>query len=597
MDSTREAPALGSFERILGGAWSRHVLEDSLSVLADGVCEVAGFGVSAISVLREGAYLETVAVAGDPEAEKVLLGTFRPVTELDRDLEDCVEWGSLRFVTHEAVLGRVDDLGWVPEYEPVDDPLAWHPLDLLFAPLRNGGGELLGVLSVDLPVDGLRPGPRRQEKLARYVAQASQAVDALLQRDRFSEQLRLASAARQVVRAASGELTPEKVIEVCQPALIKGFGARGIWMRAFDDLGRGPGAIYSSDGREVALDNSLVGLATTTARQLWADQEVLVISPRRELSGQVTAEQRRQIHDYLASIEVESMLFVPLGAASECLGNLVLTRHQGDHDWTSVEAATALDVGHDLGRALLNARTFERERKVLAEVRELETYKSRLIATVSHEFKTPLTGMLGYLELIEDEEVTPLVARAMEVTGRNTHRLLALVNDLLMLSRTGDPNRPLGEQSLDLRAQVRDAVELMTPESTRRGISLHLDTSDEPVPVAGDTAELRQVCSNLVNNAVKYSREGDSVWIQLLPRKDVVTLMVQDNGIGISDPDLARLSEEFFRSTNPEALSRPGTGLGLAIVRRIAERHGGRLDIHSTLGEGSTFTITLPPHR
>src|SRR3546814_17029875 len=135
------------FYRILTGAWAATDLEASLKVIAQGVCDVAGFGVSGLSVLRDSGQLEMVAVAGDPAAEKLLLGTFRPVSELEKDVADSIPWGDgLRFVPHEAVVGREDDLGWVADFEPLDHPDAWLPLNLLFALLPDVDGHRVGSL-------------------------------------------------------------------------------------------------------------------------------------------------------------------------------------------------------------------------------------------------------------------------------------------------------------------------------------------------------------------------------------------------------------------------------------------------------------------
>jgi signal transduction histidine kinase len=112
--------------------------------------------------------------------------------------------------------------------------------------------------------------------------------------------------------------------------------------------------------------------------------------------------------------------------------------------------------------------------------------------------------------------------------------------------------------------------------------------------VAGDPEELHRLVGNLVSNAVKYSRDGGRVQVGLARVEGDVVLTVADDGIGISETDRARLFTEFFRSTNPAALERPGTGLGLAIVARIVARHGGRVEVDSELGTGTTVTVTLP---
>jgi signal transduction histidine kinase len=125
-------------------------------------------------------------------------------------------------------------------------------------------------------------------------------------------------------------------------------------------------------------------------------------------------------------------------------------------------------------------------------------------------------------------------------------------------------------------------------------LDITLDVPARPVVALGERDELDKVVLNVVSNAVKYTPEGQSIRISLETRPQTVVFRVADQGLGISEADRAQLFTEFFRSNNPVAVAQPGTGLGLAIVKRIVERHRGAVDVDSTLGEGSTFTVTLP---
>src|SRR5690606_3626121 len=121
------------------------------------------------------------------------------------------------------------------------------------------------------------------------------------------------------------------------------------------------------------------------AATCWREQRAGVISQRRPASWLFAPQEAEQVLAFLAGVQITSMMFVPLGAGPESLGHLVLTRDDSDPEWTDVEAAVALDMGHDLGRAVLNARLFEREHRLVDELQRLDTYKGQLIATVSHE--------------------------------------------------------------------------------------------------------------------------------------------------------------------------------------------------------------------
>jgi signal transduction histidine kinase len=274
----------------------------------------------------------------------------------------------------------------------------------------------------------------------------------------------------------------------------------------------------------------------------------------------------------------------------------VLTRRDARHEWSEVERSALLDIGHDLGRATLNARTFEREHALVTELQALDTYKSQLIATVSHELKSPLTTVAGHLEMLESdtegigEEARPSLA----AIGRASQRMSRVIEDLLLLRKIGESQKPLGQESVDLVELVREAVAMTTLLMESKDLVVEVVVPEHPVLALGEREELDKVVLNVVSNAVKYTPERRRVRISLESATDVVVLRVADEGLGISEEDQARLFTEFFRSTNPEAVAQPGTGLGLAIVKRIIERHRGQVEVESTLGEGSTFTVTLP---
>ncbi len=583
-------------DEIMSGAWSQAELVDALQEIADGVYGVVGFGVAAISVLRDNDELEIVAVSGNAEAREELLGKRRALSTLEADIAMADWWGPLCFVPEERVIDRLEDPGWVPDVIPVDDVNAWKPLDFLFSPLRDDVGDPVGVLAVDLPADGLRPDEDRQRLLQRYAEYSAKAVNALLARERLTERLRLAETARSIVRTASAQLNLDRILADCQQAIVQGFGAHGMWIQTFDDVGgHAHGAIHSSNGLSTELSPELVEIADAAARRCWDQQRVAFVSRRRPPTKDVlTADERDDVLEFLDQIGIASLLFVPLGAGPECLGNLVLTRTEQGQEWTQVEADAAFDIGHDLGRAVLNARLFEREKKLLDEMRELDSYKSQLIKTVSHEFKNPLTSIVGHLELLESVELDPMEGRSIEVIARNTGRLQRLVADMLLLSSVGDPNRPLEAKPIDLRVVIEEVHEIVGVQAEAKAIKIAVDAPSEPVCAAGERDEIERLCVNLISNAVKYSPEDSEVSVRLERHAETVVVSVTDQGLGISAGDQERLFDEFFRSSNPEATQRPGTGLGLAIVKRIVDRHEGEISVTSEIGRGSTFEVTLP---
>lgn len=593
MDVEREDPAR-LINEVLAEAWSRTALQDALQQIAEGVTEVAGFGVAAVSVLRESGEFEVVAVAGSDDCRETLLGNFTPLSDIEAELAVAEEWGRLRFVPHERLPEGVA-LGWIPDEEPLDVENAWHPLDLLVAPLLDDDGRWRGLLAVDLPEDGLRPDEARRRTLELYAVQAGRALTSAVERQRLVEQVQLASAARTIVRKASARLNFEQIIAECQQAIVDGFGAQGMWIRIFDEADTS-GRMYTAEGDEAPMTDEIVRIANETAMRCWAEQTVGLVSRRRAtVRPALGGEDERAVMEYVEGLGMSSLLFVPLGAGAECLGNLAIARGQGQPEWTDVETDAALDIGHDLGRALANARLFEREERLVDELRQLDGYKSRLISTISHELKNPLTAIQGHLEMLDESDVRPSVRHALDAIGRSAGRVSRIVEDLLVLSRVENPSRPFARVPVDLQKAVESCLDVLAFQAASKHltVSLRMPTG-EPVLALGDERELDQVCANLLSNAIKYTPAGRSITVTLSRAHDHVVLDVADEGIGISAEDQVGLFEEFFRTGNPDALEQPGTGLGLAIVQRIVQRHSGRIDVQSTLGVGSTFRVLLP---
>ncbi|MEO5662329.1 MAG: HAMP domain-containing sensor histidine kinase [Nocardioides sp.] len=576
------------------------VFVDALQNIAEGVTDLVGFEVAAISVARDDHTLEMVAVAGSSEARDQLLGSRTPIARIERELGSAEAWGDLRFVPHERMSIEVDELSWVPDLELSDDPDVWHPLDLLLAPIRDEQGRLRGLLSVDVPRDRRRPGPGQREQLQRYARQTRRSVLTALERAEFAEQVRLADAARTIVRQVSSELSIGRIIEICQPAVTVGFKAVGMWLQTFDPDSGGADEVYGATDGEIVVPEEFKLLGRKAAGPLWATQEVAVVTDELMpvIAGlDLDADQVARVRDFMATtLEASSMLFVPIGAGQECLGNLALTRRGPSPEWTLVEQQAALEIGHDLGRALVNARTFERERILLEEVRELAGYKSRLITTISHELKNPLTSILGHIEMVESGPDLPdSLSTSISAMGRAADRMRSIIDDLLVLAQVADPETALDPEPVDLAKVVDDVLDLLRVSIDQQELHVVLQAPCTPVCAWGEVDGLFRVCVNLVSNAVKYTPRGGTITTSLAHTPHGIELIVTDTGLGISASDQQHLFQEFFRSNNPAAVAMPGTGLGLSIVHRIVERHRGRIRVSSALGAGTTFVVTLPP--
>lgn len=222
---------------------------------------------------------------------------------------------------------------------------------------------------------------------------------------------------------------------------------------------------------------------------------------------------------------------------------------------------------------------------------ETERMKNEFISSVSHELRTPLTSIKGWVETIGairdpgDENYR----KGLEVIGAETDRLYAMVEELLDFSRLQN-GISLDCQVLDLVAEATDAALFVEGRTRQEGLRLVYEEPPEPFPVWADPARLRQVFINVLDNAIKYSPPGGSVFLTLTRSASSVTVSVRDQGRGISPEDLEKVKVKFFKGKN----SVRGSGIGLAVVDAIVTALGGTVDITSTLGQGTTVLITLP---
>ena len=214
------------------------------------------------------------------------------------------------------------------------------------------------------------------------------------------------------------------------------------------------------------------------------------------------------------------------------------------------------------------------------------------VANVSHELQTPLTSVRGYAETLADESLTPEEHRRFtEHILREAERMAMLVRDLLALAQLEAPRwAPVTPVSLgDLAAEV---VSQEASFADERGVALQRLPGDAVVP--GRAEELRRALQNLVRNALAYTPAGGRVIIRVVRQGAMAAVSVEDTGMGIPAPSLPRIFERFYRVDPGRSRDTGGTGLGLAIVKHTAEGHGGRVEVQSTLGKGSTFTLLLP---
>jgi PAS domain S-box-containing protein len=221
--------------------------------------------------------------------------------------------------------------------------------------------------------------------------------------------------------------------------------------------------------------------------------------------------------------------------------------------------------------------------------------KDEFVATVSHELRTPLAAITGYAELLEDD-LAPLGGDAiqlLEVVQRNAARLARLVDDLLLLQQSETDGVTVNLGDADLDEVLRDSLERIEPAAARKSIAIDLEGEDG-LFLHADVMRIGQVLDNLLSNAVKFTPEGGSIAVRVSRLREACAIEVEDSGPGIPEDERGRLFERFFRSRDAIARAIPGTGLGLVVSRRIAEAHGGSLELVDGDGDGAAFRLVVP---
>jgi two-component system, OmpR family, phosphate regulon sensor histidine kinase PhoR len=373
-------------------------------------------------------------------------------------------------------------------------------------------------------------------------------------------------------------------------------------------IGPAPGFSPSASlAREVdRLARSLADQAGRISRQVWTEEAIvetlpdplIVLSPDRSILRANAAARAAYGAELLAVLrhpELRGAIDRMLATGTPQGADLMLPVPVEQEVHATVFALESTLPGGTRIAAVLSDRTRERA---------LERMRADFVANASHELRTPLASLIGFIDTLRGPAADdpPAQARFLQIMAEQAGRMNRLIDDLLSLSRIEltEHQPPLGR--VRLAELVRWVAASFEPQLTARQLHVELGLNPEPPPVPGDEDQLAQVLHNLLENAVKYGREGGTVRVAAAvvppggrwPARPGVTLAVSDEGQGIPAEHLPRLTERFYRVDRGRSRAVGGTGLGLAIVKHIVNRHRGQLVIESKEGEGATFTVWLP---
>nr|BFE89223.1 hypothetical protein GCM10020093_118250 [Planobispora longispora] len=497
--------------------------------------------------------------------------------ELDQQAARNRFWGRVIVIAFAVIAGAMALLTAIRTYR------------VLVPPLAAMGDTLARLTAGEHDARFPATGPTEIQRLGNAINTLADESDRLRATER--ERSRLSKVAHQTAARIRQTLEADEVIREAVTALGSKLPAERVFVQLVREGTIGPPEMEWVDGRVTKDGTSFPPVPAEELERLYLQGLTPVGStgdPPQDVP-EAAARALRQLGDM-------QFLVVPFGAGQKALGSILLARGSARGPWNTDEIEAVKVVGTDLGRGLDQASLYRRERDLVKELRALDSAKTDFMSTVSHELRSPLTSIAGYLEILRDEEagdINPAQDRMLDAIDRNTTRLRLLIEDLLTLSRIEAGAFRSLKQRTDVCAVIENSVESMRPTAAKAQVELTVEHPGCPVPVDGDPNQLDRAMANLLSNAVKFTPAGGKVHVGVSVEDGDAVVVVSDTGIGIPAEEMTRLSTRFFRASNATERSIPGTGLGLSIVRSIVANHSGTFDLRSEENKGTTVTMRI----
>lgn len=232
----------------------------------------------------------------------------------------------------------------------------------------------------------------------------------------------------------------------------------------------------------------------------------------------------------------------------------------------------------------------------ITELRRLEQVRTDFVANVSHELKTPLTSIKGFVETLLDGAINnpPMAEKFLKIIMLEAERLTRLINDILSISKLESGMNDVPTERVQLDKMAFEVADMLRIHAEEKQVTINAHRNKKPVYIIGNPDHVEQMLINLIENAIKYNKPGGSVTVHVFGNDREANVTISDTGIGIPEEHLPRLFERFYRVDKGRSRSMGGTGLGLAIVKHIVRGMNGEIEVHSKFGEGTEFLVTLP---
>ncbi|HKW78382.1 MAG TPA: ATP-binding protein, partial [Candidatus Limnocylindria bacterium] len=444
------------------------------------------------------------------------------------------------------------------------------------------GGELAGAITLQAPSDREWSASdiRLVEAVARELRVAMEAARLFQARQRENERLLALQRASAVVTART--TTREVIDEILRTAsglLGQASASLYLWDSEAGVLRLAQNA--DPESRPVSAE---LRRGEGASGELLAKLEPVVVNDYQEWPGATRTG---------LDTGLQAVIAVPLVRTGALLGAVVLRSYDASARFTVDDARLLGLFGDQAVAALTHAEAFERQRAAMEQLEKVNRAKSEFVSIVSHEFRTPLTGIQGFSEMMRDEDLplAELKEYAADI-NKDAQRLNRMINEMLDLDRMEAGRMTLNREPADLNAIITDAVERVRPNAPSHPITLALDHT---LPLlSADRDRLTQVAANLLSNAVKYSPTGGEIVVSTVREGQDAHVVVRDHGMGIPQDKLESIWERYSRIETDRTRGIQGTGLGLPIVKQIVGMHGGRVWAESEVGRGSSFHVSLP---
>jgi signal transduction histidine kinase len=520
------------------------------------------------------------------------------------------------FLARAAVEGRA---GWEMGRSPEDDgdPLAASLAELGFIAAsaygwtgESGAGALIAAQTepsrvlelahedLHMAKEGLRAtaqlaegvarlsetGARLQGGLSAAMEELTQTHDRLIRKSREVKTLHDVAQAM-VTRVGRDISSLGAIVAIVARALEADLVAFLILDESTGELVTQPGA-FGLDGEGMLYRISLAEVRSSSVR---------VFKTRKPFMSGDAQNDPGVIASYARMWQVHSLLVVPLLVEDRVLG--VMRVGSRRRNAFGAEALALVTVVAEEASILVETAMLNRRLSETAEqLATLNRMKDEFVSTVSHEFKTPLTTITGFLSVMLDGETGPINEQQMkflQIAKSAAKRLAGLVTDLLDLSRL-EGGAKMELRPLDLGEMISQSVENHEPAAAEGNKRLEWAAPAKPARALGDQRWLGLVVDNLLSNALKFTRPGGRVGVELQPKGEFLMVCISDDGIGIPESDREKIFERFYRASNRGEVNAPGTGLGLAIAREVVAKHGGKIWFDSEAGVGTTFRFVVP---